>query len=80
MEAPYDIYLVHERDDIEPKYLGKTHTPGGALSRMTDNVNEKEEDLLAIIKHTKEEGLGHTVVSETASGNIVARTSIHVNS
>jgi hypothetical protein len=75
---PYEIWEIPEDDRYPSKEVGKTVTPGGALTRINDEIYFGNEDKIETITHTKEEGGGHTVLSERPSGNRTARTSFHV--
>lgn len=76
---PYSIWEIPEGDKYPMKEIGKTHTPGGALTRMKDEVFFNNEKTLDIIQHPMDEGGGHTVASEGQQGNIIGRTSFHVS-
>ncbi len=75
---PYDIYWVHEDNNVPVVKLDQTKTPGAALSRMNDSVHLNDERKLGQIEHSKEEGGGHTLASETKGGSIIGRTSVKV--
>lgn len=76
--TPFEI-IEMAADDSKSKTVGKTITPGGALVRMQSMAADNDEHILEIHSLAKEEGGGHTVVSERQEdGVIVARSSVFV--